>query len=203
VRIDPGLYRKHVQLKNGKQVLYVELKKALYGTLKAALLFWRRLSSQLMEWGFTPNPYDPCVMNKDINGLQCTILWHVDNLKISHVVTEVIDLLDQEFGKEAPFTKTRGNVHDYLGMTIDYCCVGKVKFTMIDYITNMLETLPGNMDGESATPAADFLFAVNDEASKLDIATADITIIIPQSSCCSVNGLDPISKLWLLSFAQG
>jgi hypothetical protein len=36
VRIDPKLYRKHVQIQGGKQVLYVELKKALYGTLKAA-----------------------------------------------------------------------------------------------------------------------------------------------------------------------
>ena len=39
VRIDPKLYRKHVQTEKGKSVLYVELKKALYGTLKAALLF--------------------------------------------------------------------------------------------------------------------------------------------------------------------
>jgi hypothetical protein len=56
VRIDPQLYRKHVQLERGKQVLYVELKKALYGTLKAALLFWKRLSSQLSKWGFDPQP---------------------------------------------------------------------------------------------------------------------------------------------------
>jgi hypothetical protein len=38
VRIDPQLYRKHIQIERGRQVLYVELKKALYGTLKAALL---------------------------------------------------------------------------------------------------------------------------------------------------------------------
>jgi hypothetical protein len=33
VRIDPKLYRKYVQMVNGKQVLYVELKKALHGTI--------------------------------------------------------------------------------------------------------------------------------------------------------------------------
>ena len=32
VRIDPKLYRKHVQVECEKQVLYVELKEALYGT---------------------------------------------------------------------------------------------------------------------------------------------------------------------------
>ncbi len=41
VKIDPAPYRKHVLMEKGKQVLYVELKKALYGTLKAALLFWK------------------------------------------------------------------------------------------------------------------------------------------------------------------
>ena len=45
VRIDPTLYQRHVQLENCKQVLYVELKKTLHGTLKAVLLFWRRLST--------------------------------------------------------------------------------------------------------------------------------------------------------------
>jgi hypothetical protein len=51
VKLDPKLYRKHIQLKRGKPVLYVELKKALYGTLRAALiiLFWRKLSSKLEE----------------------------------------------------------------------------------------------------------------------------------------------------------
>ena len=31
------------------------------------------------------NPYDPCVWNKDINGKQSTIVFHVDDCKISHV----------------------------------------------------------------------------------------------------------------------
>ena len=100
--------------------MYVELRKALYGTLKAALLFWELLSSTLEKWGFESNPYDACVMNKNINGSQCTILWHVDDLKISHVdaeiVTIIIDMLEKEFGKEAPLTKTRGKIHEYLGM---------------------------------------------------------------------------------------
>ena len=93
-------------------VLYVQLIKALYGMLKAALLFWKRLRSQLVKWGFELNPYDSCVANKMINGKQCTILWHVDYLKISHVdadvVTDIIKLLENEFGKEVPLTVTRG-----------------------------------------------------------------------------------------------
>jgi hypothetical protein len=39
-------------------VLYIELKKALYGTLRVALLFWKKLSAQLQEGGFEINPYN-------------------------------------------------------------------------------------------------------------------------------------------------
>ena len=85
IKMDPIMYRKYVRNKRGKTVLYVELLKTLYGTLRAALLFWKLLSKKLVEWGFEINPYDCCVANKMVNGKQCTILWHVDDLKISHV----------------------------------------------------------------------------------------------------------------------
>ena len=74
VKLDPKMYRKYVKNEHGKTVLYVELLKALYGTLKAALLFWKLLSKKLVKWGFEINPYDWCVANKTINGKQCTIL---------------------------------------------------------------------------------------------------------------------------------
>ena len=165
VRLDPKLYRKYVQTVNGKSVLYVELKKALYGTMRAALLFWKLLTSKLVAMGFEINPYDWCVANKTINSKQCTIVWHVDDLKISHVdpevVTSVIKLLEVEFAKDAPLTIMRGKVHEYLGMTLDYNINGKVQVKMFDYIENMLKELPEDMDGESATPAANHLFEVN------------------------------------------
>ena len=68
VRIDPKMYRKHVRMENGRQVLYVELKKALYGTLKAPLLFWKKLTAELKKLGFEVNLYDWCVVNKMIDG---------------------------------------------------------------------------------------------------------------------------------------
>jgi hypothetical protein len=68
VKLDPALYCKCVQVVNGKPVLYMGLKKALYRTMLAALLFWRLLTSKLVETGFKVNPYDWCVANKDIDG---------------------------------------------------------------------------------------------------------------------------------------
>ena len=69
VRIDPALYREYVTYSaNGVPMLYVRLSKALYGMLRAALLFYKRLRSTLEEMGFEINPYDPCVANKMVNG---------------------------------------------------------------------------------------------------------------------------------------
>lgn len=56
--IDLAKYESYVVVENGKEVLYVVLKKALYGTLQVALLFWEDLSTFLIEeLGFTINPY--------------------------------------------------------------------------------------------------------------------------------------------------
>jgi hypothetical protein len=116
LKIDQTKYKKHVTKENGKDVIYVILTKALFGTLQAALLFWQNLSSQLEKWGFMINPYDFCVANKTINGKQCTIMWHVDDLKVTHVdsavVTTILNLLDGKYGQEivggkrAPLTIT-------------------------------------------------------------------------------------------------
>ena len=38
-RVDPKLYSKYMDEENGRNVIYLELTKALYGTLQAALLF--------------------------------------------------------------------------------------------------------------------------------------------------------------------
>ena len=66
-------------------MIYVQLKKALYGTLQAVLLFWKLLSNTLHQWGIKNNEYDQYVANKTINRRRCTIIWYVDDLKISHV----------------------------------------------------------------------------------------------------------------------
>ena len=130
VKLDPKLYKKYVRHENGHPVLYVQLTKALYGTLQAALLFWKEMVKSLKEWGFEINPYGWCIANMTINGKQCTILWHVDDIKVSHVdpkvVTTMLNLFDSRYGKLEPLSVTRGKLHEYLGMTIDFARKGKV-----------------------------------------------------------------------------
>ena len=51
VKAAPEIYSKYVTIENGVTVLYVTLQKALYGTLKAALLFYTRLVKDLKDSG--------------------------------------------------------------------------------------------------------------------------------------------------------
>jgi len=112
------------------------------------------------------------VVNKDINGRQCTIAWHVADLKISHVNPEVVEdivtLLNDQYGKEEPITVHHGQVHDYLGMQLNFSQGGKVIVSMIEYIKNFLADTPANMQGTASTPASSHLFDVNPLSPKLD-----------------------------------
>ena len=47
-------------------------------------MFYRKLVKDLEEYVFEINPYDPCVANKMLNGIQMIVVWHVDDLKVSH-----------------------------------------------------------------------------------------------------------------------
>ena len=60
----PQLYRQCVLNEQGKPVLYAELLKALYGTLKTALLFYKKLRRTMDDYGFIVNQYNSCVAIK-------------------------------------------------------------------------------------------------------------------------------------------
>ena len=85
VKVAPEIYSKYVSVDSkGKLVLYVCLLNALYGIMKAALLYYKHFVHNIMVIGFKLNPYDPCVANKIVHSKQLTIAWHVDDWKGSH-----------------------------------------------------------------------------------------------------------------------
>ena len=117
MKINKNKYKDFVIKNKGKEILYVKLLKAMYGTLKAPLLWYTRFANTLKEDDFVINEYDNCVANKTINGCQFTICWYVDNIKFSHkvmkVVKQVIRNIEKKFDK---MTVTHGNTQSYLGM---------------------------------------------------------------------------------------
>ena len=113
-----------------------------------------------------------------INGKQCTIGWHVDDLKISHVASEGVDdilsKLDERYGKKAHMLTTRGKIHDYLGMMLEYNINGKMQIPMFEYIANTIEEVPLKLDGEPTSPASNHLFEVDDNGIKLKPKQKDL-----------------------------
>jgi len=168
LRANKEKYEKFIVIEKGRQVLYVRLLKAMYGTLKAALLWYELLSDTLVKEGFTLNPYDPCVANKIVNGKQFTICWYVDDLKLSHKdpeeVTKMIKLLEKHFGE---MNVERGSKHTFLGMNFEIKNK-KVIMKMKDYLTKCIDSFGEVLSSNARTPANPSLMTVNEDAEKLN-----------------------------------
>jgi hypothetical protein len=179
VDINPELYGPAVVLENRKKVIYVEVLKAIYGMLEAALLWYTTFRKDLEDNGFIFNPYDPCVANKKVQGSQQTIVFHVDDLKSSHKSKLVNDKfekwLNSMYRKHGRVTATRGQVHDCLGMELDYQKRGELKINMMKYIKKMLNDFPVKLGKKDVakTPAGDNLFNLGTGA-KLDTKRVEI-----------------------------
>ena len=70
------------------------------------------------------NQCGSCVANETVNDKQLTVLWHDDDLKVSHEDVEAVNNFfeqsDSEFGKETPVNKNHRLINNYLGMVLDY-----------------------------------------------------------------------------------
>ena len=82
IQIAPKVYRRYVAVdRKGTKVLNVKLQKALYGLMRASLLFYQKLRKEFKMYRFVVNPYNLCVASMTTKGgKQLTLVWHVDDL---------------------------------------------------------------------------------------------------------------------------
>ena len=101
------------------------------------------------DWIFVMNVYDSCVWNKMVGKYQMSIMFHINDLQMSHMKPEIVTLyikkLEQEYGKRNPLKIARGLVHEYLGMTFNLRKKGEVVLSQYDYIKKMRNRLPDEM----------------------------------------------------------
>jgi hypothetical protein len=171
-QMDP-IYAKFVREEKQGPVLYLHVKKAIYGMMESALLFYKKLSGDLQGYGFVINPYDPCVANKIVGGSQMTVSWHVDDLKVSHkqekFVTEFMEWIKGQYGKIGEVKIKRGKVHEYLGMKLNYKVPGQVSIDMSEYVMHMLNGFPAQeIENKCKSPWNDDLFKVDEKSPKLN-----------------------------------
>jgi hypothetical protein len=149
VSITPDVYGLYVFTnKSGQKVLIVECLNIVYGTMVAALLYYKKFAKSLTKQGFKLNPYDGCVANKIVKGKQITICFHVDNCKIFHECTKVEDAsikwlraeYESIFEDGSGVMKVHGGkVHKYLGMSLDFSHKGQCCVTTYDYLDGILQ----------------------------------------------------------------
>jgi hypothetical protein len=148
VKIAPDVYKDYIMVNNKreKQIL-VERLNAPYGTMMASLLYYEKFTTRLDKAGFKMNPYNTCVWNQNIQGKQCAICFHVNNCKISHKSTKVLDQIIKWLRKDfeivfedrtGKLKVHRGKVHEYLGMTLDYSTKHQVKISMEEYVKALI-----------------------------------------------------------------
>jgi hypothetical protein len=118
-----------------------------------------------------------------VDGKQLTVVWHVDDIRVSSELKKAVDDFIEwcrakwEDPTITEMKPSRGKVHDYLGMILDYSEPGKVKIQMKDYVAKTLNEFK-YQDELRATkpvtsPAAEKLFSVNDKTPKLDKAMGE------------------------------
>jgi hypothetical protein len=174
LEIAPETYEPYIVYKANKPVLYVRMLRALYGMLIASILYYKKFCKDIEGIGFVVNPYDPCVANWQVKGKQQTVTWHVDDLKSSHVDPKVKDKfyewLETTYGSEelGHVTTTRGPIHDYLAMKLDYSTPGVLKVDMREYISSMLDEFPYKLQGNVQVPWSEKLFKVDEWSKKLE-----------------------------------
>jgi hypothetical protein len=77
--------------KAGQKVLLVQCLNAVYKTMEAALFYYKKFEKSLIKQRYKINPYNGCMANKVVKGKQVTICFHIDDCKISHKLSAVID----------------------------------------------------------------------------------------------------------------
>ena len=174
VNLFPTKYKNYVTIQNQTKILYVEMRKALYGMMLSSLLFYKHFRQDLESIGFKINPYDICVANRNVEGHQQTVTWHVDDVKVSHVSKkaneEFINWCEKKYGSDlnGHIKVTRGKKHEYLAMLLDYSEKGKLKIDMRSYIKDIIETFPENLSDKIKCPWTTRLFNNNNNSKILN-----------------------------------
>jgi hypothetical protein len=142
IQIAPRVNRKNVIVdKKGMKLLYVKLQKALYGLMRASLLFYRKLQKEFEAYGQQVNPYDPSVANMETkSGKQLSVIWHMDNLMALCEDDFKLTKFPCYLGKiyRTKLSMHTGQKHKYWGMDMEFNRDGMLEVSMITYLKNVI-----------------------------------------------------------------
>jgi hypothetical protein len=160
---------------------------ALYVTMVASLLFYKNFVTSLKKEGFVLNPYDGCVANKTVNGKVLTVCFHVDDNKISHEQTKVVDKTIEWLKREyevifhdgsGAMKVCRRKVHMYLGMEMDFNTKEEVHITMLKHLDDAVKTIE-----EAQAKFSEGFIEVKHKRSKAQLSASPKDLFVINEEC--------------------
>ena len=160
------------------------LNKSLYGICQASANLHAELKKTLVtKMNFIPNPKDPCVFNRTVDGRQISVIVYVDDILITGSSDRDLDSFTREFKLHHPeVTEKVGDLLDYLGMKLDLRVDGQISIGMQGYTERASEswtnahreavaTRPDIFGGPEfksyKSPCSELLFDVSTDSAEL------------------------------------
>ena len=129
--------------------------------IESTLLCYKLYVIVLKDLGFHLNTYDMYVVNKYINGKQCTIYWCVDDNKVSPGENVILnDIINRVEGIFQVLTSSKGNAHTFLVMKKRYLKNKRVSINMNEYISGAVQDFGEDFLQMVMSPEARWMFTV-------------------------------------------
>ena len=168
-----GVDERYNEVRQTDGSLIVKLKKALYGCIESAKLWYKHLVRVLENYGMIKSNLDECLFYKrDTSGrIVLRVAIYVDDLLIcgecDKETDDFIDHLRKEF---KTITVNEGAKQAYLGMNFEADLKGrKVKITMDKYIEDVIGTMVVLNNGCAKTPSTSELFSIDEGSPDLGV----------------------------------
>ena len=148
--------------------LIVRLKKALYGLVESALLWYEHLRGTLLEIGYKVSQFDRGLFYKQSSTGKSFVCIHVDDVLISTNSQQLSSELVQHLQKTYKDINVQsGNKIFYLGLQLDLDIQARsICLSQSGYINDLLREYP--VTKTAVTPATDSLFDVSEEGTPVD-----------------------------------
>jgi hypothetical protein len=127
------------------------------------------LTAALQELGYQANPYEPCLFNRMVDGVQCSVCTYVDDLRWYSLNKDFLmaDIahLNKKFGVIKKLTLQDCNITEYLGMIWDRSTPGECRITFPKGIKQLLDMI--EVKQTRATPGDGDLLKVDVDSKPL------------------------------------
>ena len=171
VKLDSS-YEKFVE-RDG--TLVCRLKKALYGTIEAARLWYEMFVEDAKRFGYLVNETDMCVFRRsEDDGSISVLVLHVDDCLIRAKDDSTIDRIIKQWDDKYPgVTQHRGKKIEYIGMNFDFNIDGEVYIDQKGCVDKLMDDCH-DVVGESELPHDKDLFNINENSILLDTSKQDL-----------------------------